>query len=122
MTLPTIVGGFAFVVVQYFICALVTPDFDGGDSFDLRAFHAREHRTYIAGFAVLVFLALILNAAAGSGLGLQSWANQNGITAAMAVPVATALFVNRPWVQVSAPLVLLGLCIAFPIVYYPALS
>jgi hypothetical protein len=122
MSLPTIASGFALVVIQYFICALVTPDFEDGDSFDLRAFHAREHRTYIAGFAVLVGLALILNAAAGSGLGLKNWANENGITAAMVVPVSVALFVNRPWVQVAAPLLLLGLCIAFPIFYYPTLS
>jgi len=45
-------------VVQYVTCALVAPDFDDGDSFDLKHFHAEAGSTHISGFFVLMLIAL----------------------------------------------------------------
>ena len=33
---------FLFVVLNYFFCALVSPDFEGGETYDLRRFHECE--------------------------------------------------------------------------------
>ena len=50
MTLPVILSGFALVGVMYLICALIAPDFEDGDGYNLRVFHEREGRTYIVAF------------------------------------------------------------------------
>src|SRR5438045_2063200 len=39
--LVTIVAGLAFSTVQYFVCALVSPDFEEGETYDMRMFHER---------------------------------------------------------------------------------
>jgi len=122
MSLPTIAAGFLLVVTQYLICVLVTPDLDREAGYDLRRFHERESGTYLGAFLAMMFLALALNAAAGSGLGVANWSHQNLLVLAMLAPIVAALTVRRPWVQVAAPLVMVGLQLAFPILYYPVLQ
>jgi len=123
-TLPIsiIAAGLVFSCAQYFICALVSPDFDDGETFDLHAFHAREGRTYIAAFAVLMGLSLATNAAAGVGAGVENWARQNAIVLAMVPAVLTPLFVRARWAQIGGPLVLAILMILFVPLFYPVLS
>lgn len=53
LSLATIATGFAFVTLNYFLCALVSPDFEGGETYDMKCFHAREGPTYILTYLVL---------------------------------------------------------------------
>jgi hypothetical protein len=116
-----IATGLVLVGIQYFICALVAPDFEEGEAFDLRAFHAREGQTYMVGFLVLTLVALGVNAAAGARAGVQKWADENAIVLAMILPVLISLFVRARWAQVGAPLVLAALMISYLVIYYPVL-
>lgn len=122
MPLATIAIGFVFVIGQYFICALVAPDFEDGEGYDMKAFHAREGGTYMAAILVVVVVSLIANAAAGAGAGVDNWARQNAVVLAMAATVILPLFVRRRWAQVAGPLALAGLLLAFLPIYYPVLT
>jgi hypothetical protein len=122
MRLGTIFGGFLLVILQYAVCALVAPEFESGDDFDLRRFHQREGRTYLLAFLAIMLASLALNAAAGTALGVRNWANQNWIVLAMLPPIVLALAVRTTWAQVVAPLVMVALMVAFPLIYYPALK
>jgi hypothetical protein len=73
--------------------------------------------TIAGGFGLVV-----INAAAGTGLGIQNWGNQNWIVLAM-LPAAVAPLLTRDRVvQVLAPLVMRAIQIAYPIIYYPVLK
>ena len=121
MTLPVILGGFALVGVMYVICALIAPDFEDGGDLDLRAFHERESRTYILAFATFLPLALVLNIAASAGAGIQNWAAQNAIVLAMAAPILVPLLIRAKWAQLGGPLVLVGVMVAYLVIYYPVI-
>jgi hypothetical protein len=120
--LAIIATGLILVGIQYFICALVAPDFEDGEEFDLRAFHAREGQTYKAGFLVLTLVALGVNAAAGARAGVQHWADENAVVLVMILPVLISLFVRARWAQVGAPLVLAALMTIYLVIYYPVLT
>jgi len=119
MKLGVLVGGCVVSVVQYFICALVSPDFEDGETYDMRAFHERERRTYFSALLVFLLVALITNYAAGSNLGIQNWANQNAIVLAMAPAVLLPFFVRAAWAQLLGAAVFAGLCLIFLVIYYP---
>jgi len=121
MTLPVILGGFALVGILYVVCALIAPDFEDGDGLDLRAFHEREGRTYILAFATFLPLAFVLNIAASAGVGIQNWAEQNAIVFAMAPPILVALLFRARWAQIGGPLVLVGVMVAYLVIYYPVI-
>jgi hypothetical protein len=121
LPLSVIAVGFVLVVGQYLICALVAPDFETADDFDLRRFHAREGRGYMFGFLALILFAAVINLAAEWGEGLKGEADQNGLIFAMAPPAVAALAFRAPWIQVIAPLMVLCLSIAEVVIYYPAL-
>ena len=122
LSLGTITLGFVTVMIQYAICALVSPDLESEDDFDLRRFHDREGPTYLSAFLLITLLALGMNLAAASQLGVQSWAGQNGIVIAMIVPIVAALLVKTRWVQTVAALTMLVLQLAYPIIYYQSLG
>lgn len=115
-------AGLVFSGAQYFICALVSPDFEDHDTFDLQEFHAREGRTYIAAFAALLALSITANAAAGLGAGIENWARQNMFVLAMVAPVAVPLFVRARWAQVGGPLALAILMLVWLPIFYPVLA
>jgi hypothetical protein len=121
LSLGVIVGGAVISVIQYFICALVSPDFEDGETYDMRAFHERESRTYLGGMLALMVVSLILNYAAGAKLGIQNWANQNALVLAMAPPVLLAFFVRAAWAQLAGAVLFLGLTVAYLGFYYPVL-
>jgi len=120
ISIGAIAIGFAFVVVQYLICALVTPDFEGSDAFNLRTFHERQRKTYIGAFLVCMLLSLALNSGGGA-IGIQNWANENALVWAMVPPTAIPLFVKNNYVEIAAPLLLLVLGVTYTMIYYPAL-
>lgn len=121
MSLAVVIGGIAISIIQYFACALVSPDFEDGETYDMHAFERREGRTYLAALLVLLLVALVINYAAGAGLGVQNWADQNAIVLAMLPPVLLAWLFRGPTVQIVAGLALTGLILAFLALYYPVL-
>jgi hypothetical protein len=122
ISLATIAVGFVFSVLVYCICALVSPDFERGDTLDMRDFHEREGRTYMGFAGVAVVLSIVLNFAAGAAMGVQNWANQNGLVLAMVPCVFAPLFLRWRWVQFGGPLLLSVLMAAYLVLYYPALT
>jgi hypothetical protein len=122
LPLGTIAAGFLFVIINYFVCALVSPDFEGGETYDMRRFHECEGPTYIGATLVLIVASITANFLAGALLGVSNWGNENNLVIAFLVPVVAALVVKRAWVQVLAPAALLVGVIAYAIIYYPALT
>lgn len=122
LTLPTLAFGLLFTIVIYLECALVSPDFEDGESYDMRAFHDRESVTYIGIVIALALVGLLSNYLAGSALSVENWGQQNAVVLAMFPPAIIALLVRRPWVQVVMPLALLALVTSFIIKFYPVLD
>ena len=113
---------FLFVVIVYFECALVSPDFEGGETYDMKRFHEREGPTYIAAVVVMGVSAIAVNLIAGDAMGVENWIDENWLVGIMLVPPVAALLVKKTWVQVLAPLVLLSASTAYAVIYYPVLS
>ena len=122
MPISVVLIGFVIVAVVYFICALVAPDFEDGDSYDLRAFHANEGSTYIAAFLVLALLALAINFAAGVGADVQNWEDQNLLVLAMIPVIMLGLLVKTRWAQIASPLAMIAAFLIFLGIYYPVLA
>ncbi len=120
--LATIVGGFLFVIINYFVCALVSPDFEGGETYDMRHFHQCEGRTYIAAVLVLIASSIVVNFLAGAELNVTHWSTENELVWAMLIPVIAPLVSKRGWIQIVAPSALLVMNIAYAVIYYPVLS
>jgi hypothetical protein len=113
---------FLFVVLVYFQCALVSPDFEGGETYDMKRFHACEGPTYITATLVMVVSSIAINFIAGTSMGATNWLNENSLVVSMLVPPVAALIVKREWMQALAPALLLGLNIAYAVVFYPVLA
>ena len=122
LPIAVIGAGLVLSVTQYFLSALVAPDFDEGETYDMKAFHARERPTYLAAFLALLILALAANFAAGAGAGVENWARQNALVLAMFPPVLVPMFVRTGWVQVLCPAILTAELVGFLALYYPVLA
>lgn len=118
--LPTILMLFALVIALYFACALVAPDFDEGETYDMKAFHEREGRTYIGTLAVLLLVSFIANLDA-TREGVAQWGSENVIVGWMLVPTIAPLISRNRLVQLLCPLVLLALVFLFMWRFYPAI-
>jgi hypothetical protein len=113
---------FVLNINVYLFCALISPEFKSDDDFNLRAFQERQRTAYLWAAASLVVVALFVNVAAGAGLGVQKWAQENGIVLAMIPAVGIPLFVKRQDVQIVAGLALIALSLVYLAVFYPALA
>ena len=122
LPLGIIATGFLFVIINYFVCALVSPDLDAGETYDMRQFHECEGPTYIAAVLVLIVASILGNFFAGFLLGVSNWGNENNLVIAFLAPSIAALLVKRAWVQVLAPAALLVGAIAYAVLYYPVLT
>lgn len=111
---------FAFVIALYFACALVSPDFEDQESYDMREFHRCEGRTYIGTIAAFVLIAFITNIFAGKE-GVSSWSTENGLVLWMIPPSVLPLFIRARAVQLACPIILIGLQIAFLVIFYPVI-
>ncbi len=120
--LEVIASNFIVVISQYFLAALVSPDFEDGEDYDLQAFHRRERRTYIGAFLASGVVGIALNFEGALRYGLTSWGQQNLIMIPLWAAGLAAFFVDRRWVQIAAPLVVIGMMIAYPIIFYPVLN
>jgi hypothetical protein len=121
LSLGLIIGLCISSVIQYFVCALVSPDFEAGETYDMRAFHDRESPTYLSGLLALIVVALLFNYEAGANIGVENWANQNALVLAMVPPVLISLFFRSTWAQIVGAVLLIGLLAADLGVYYPVL-
>lgn len=122
MNLPTIAVGFLISIGEYFICALVSPDFEGGEGYDMRTFYRAERRTWITAWLLLCVVGTLSNVAAGASLNIQNWAAQNLIVVPIVALCIPPLFVESRWVAIGCPLLLTLLSAAYPILYYPVLK
>jgi hypothetical protein len=105
---------------NYFVAALVTPEFERDEDYDLVRFQERQGRTYLVALAVFGLIGLATNAL-GALEGLP-WAAQNGLVPLMFAPLLAAFFIRRPFVQVLAPLAELVLFLWFALLYYPRIA
>jgi hypothetical protein len=121
LSLSTIAIGFLLTIINYALCALVSPDFEGGESYDLTRFHECEGPTYIGAMLALVIASIAVNFLAGAALGIANWANENYLVTANLIPLALALTVKRAWAQLVAPAALLVIVTAYAVIYYPVL-
>ncbi len=121
LSLGTIASGFVFVVINYFVCALVSPDFEGGETYDMKRFHACEGPTYMAATVVLILVSIVENFLAGVELNSQNWANENNLVITLLIPATLPLLVKSKWMQILAPAVLLSETITYAVIYYPVL-
>ena len=122
LSLTTVSALFILVVVNYFVCALVSPDFEEGETYDMKRFHESEGATYVAAFLLLIIASIVINLFAGAALNVTNWWNENSLVSTMLVPPIAALLIRRNWMQVLAPVVELGLAVAYAIIYYPVLA
>jgi hypothetical protein len=119
--LDSILMLFVFVIGLYFACALVSPDFDDREEYDMREFHRCEGPTYIGAIAVFIVLAFITNISA-SHEGVGIWGSENSLVIWMIPVTILPLFVHNRIVQLACPTILLALNVAFLIIYYPVIS
>jgi hypothetical protein len=121
LSLATIGMGFIFAVLNYLVCALVSPDFEGGETYDMKRFHQREGPTYVIASLVQILFAIGSNFLAGSALNIAKWGNENLLVCFWLIPLSLA-FLKRPWAQVLAPAALIVFTIAYGIIFYPVLQ
>lgn len=96
--------------------------FEHDEGFDLRVFQESQRTAYLAAFASLIVLALIVNFTTGAPLGVPKWAQENTIVIAMLPAVGIPLFAKRHDVQIVAGLALIALSFVYIILYYPSLQ
>jgi hypothetical protein len=121
MSLGTILTLFVFVTTLYFTCALVTPDFDAGDGYDMRAFQHKQSRAYIGAILALDVVSFLSNLQAGRS-GISDWGSENAIVLAMTPLALLPLLSRNKVVQIACPVILLAEQFAFLTIYYPSLS
>jgi hypothetical protein len=122
LSLVEIGSGFLFVMLNYFFCALVSPDFEGGETYDLERFHSTEGRTYILVFLATVTIAIVENFLAGEKLGITKQGAENALVLFQLPLGLLPLFVKRAWVQIVAPAVILMTVVAYGTIFYPVLA
>jgi hypothetical protein len=122
LSIFTITAMFLLVIINYFVCALVSPDFEGGETYDMKHFHECEGPTYIVSFLALIIASILINIFAGAALNVTNWSDENALVITMLIPPIAALLVRREWMQLLAPLVLLVQCIAYSVIYYAVLA
>ncbi len=121
LTLASIAIAFLYSIIQYLVCALVSPRLDSEDGLNMHVFHETQGRTYIAALVVLVGVSIPINYFAGSGLNVQNWAKENAVVIAMLPTTIAPLLWRARWVQIGAPIVLLVLLVAYMLMFYSEL-
>ena len=122
LSLLEISSEFLFVMLNYFFCALVSPDFEGGETYDMNRFHDAEGPTYMLVFLAAVAIALVENFVAGEKLGITKEGAENALVLFQLPLGLLPLFVKRAWVQIAAPAVILMTIVAYGAMFYPVLA
>ena len=99
----------ALACVDYMQAALVCPEVPATGPIDLVQFHREQSRRYIGAFAASQAMALIANTVFGGTFNIVEYMQQNfSVLPALAIALIAAIFRTR-WVQIAAPLILIGL-------------
>lgn len=70
---------------------------------DVQKFHAEEGRKYLAAFALLSVVTVVINAALGQGGSASQWPAQNLVIVPMSLATGiAAIFIRRSWAQILA--------------------
>jgi hypothetical protein len=109
-------------MLNYFMSALVSPDFEAGESYDMKRFHRCEGPTYISSILVMVVVAIFTNYLAGADLDITNFGNENALVIYMVPATVLGLAVKRPWAQLLSPALMLALTLAYYVLYYPILG
>ena len=87
----------------YLNARLVSPRIPETGNVDLQVFHSDEGRKYLVAYTIMSALTVYVNAALGEGGLAAQWSAQNIVIAPMTLATGlAAMFIKRPWVQVSA--------------------
>jgi hypothetical protein len=121
INLATFAGAVVVCVGLYLTAALVTPEFDDPEDYNLIRFHGRQRATYLSVNLALCAVALGLNIAAGAE-GVANWLKESGPSLALAAPIAAALLIRNRLVQIAAPAVAIGMVLAFVWIFYPSIG
>jgi len=103
----------ACLTIQYLFCALVTPEMPEQGELDLREFHARSHRGYVAALISLLVASQALNFSLGGADFYEHWWRDSVMTIAGFVLCVVALVFRARWIQIAAALILAGLLTYF---------
>lgn len=122
LSLPTILLGVLFAILNYLLCALISPDFEDDEDYDLVRFHERQGPTYIGARLVLALVAIAVNLAAANELGITSWAKQSVGIIVVVLLCTLALLVRRAWVQWLVPGALILFFVTVFEIFYPVLG
>jgi hypothetical protein len=93
--------------VDYMQAALVCPEIPAEGEIDLQDFHRRHAGRYIGAFTVVGIVALFDNFYFGSGYNIGEVLVQNIVVVPMIIIAATATFVRKRWVDITAPILML---------------
>ena len=121
LSLGPIAIGFVYAIVQYLVCALVSPKLDGEDGTNMHAFHEAQGRTYIGAFAVLILISIPVNLLASSDMNVSKWGSENALILAMVPATIAPLIWRARWVQIGSPLLEIILIVVYMIRFYPGL-
>lgn len=122
LSLPTIIMAILFAILNYLLCALVSPEFDEAEDYDLNRFHEQQGPTYIGARIVLAIAALAVNFAAAFELGIRTWAQQNFGIVLVLILCTVALVSRARWVQWFVPAALIVFFLTVFEIFYPVLA
>ncbi len=93
---------FVMATLIYVQVRLTCPNIPAEGEIDLREFHRRNGREYIALFAVIAALTIVVNVVFGDMTSVREMIEQNIVVAPMFVVAVAAAISFRPWVQTLA--------------------
>lgn len=106
----------ATMIVQYVLCAFVTPDTPTEGKIDLGEFHQREHRRYILAAITLFTLALGLNFALGGANYYADWWRDSVFSLTGLALALLAFVIKARWAQVFSAAALAAMATCYTII------
>lgn len=103
----------AMPILQYAVCAFITPDVPHDGPIDLVAFHERERRRYLGVMLVFAVVTQLYNMAAGGAALLSDWLRDSAVTLTFIGAILLGLLVSARWAQWTAALVGAALAVYF---------
>lgn len=101
-----------FIGVLYAFCALLVPDAPrDGETLDLREYHTRHGRRYVATHLVFALLALLAIAVRSTSAG--AWLHDASFALAATALTVIALVTRRAWLDILAAIALVALSAGF---------
>jgi len=104
---------FVMAILIYLQVRLTCPNIPAEGEIDLREFHRRNGRDYIALFALVSALTVVVNLVFGEMTSVREMIEQNIVVAPMFVVAVVAAISLRPWVQAFAAIAEIALWLAY---------